>query len=97
VLGAAQHDGRREIARELGNALTRRGDYRSSREELTPGGGDWLAALPVVLAAAATLAWPAAWRRFTGGSVGAYSLTPQAWQALTASGTARAHSPGTSQ
>ena len=44
VLGAAQHGGRREIARELGNALARRGDYRGSREELTPGGGDLLAA-----------------------------------------------------
>ena len=84
VLGAAQHGGRREIARELGNALTRRGDYRASREELTPGGGDPLAALPVVLTAAATLVWPAAWQYFTAGSVGAYSLTPAAWQALRA-------------
>ena len=79
----------RRIARELGNALAGRGDYRASREELTPGGGDWLAALPVVLAAAATLARPAAWQRFTSGSVGAYSLTPAAWHALTASGAAR--------
>ena len=71
VLGAAQHGGRREIARELGNALARRGDYRGSREELTPGGGDLLAALPVVLIAAATLARPAAGRYFTGGGVGA--------------------------
>jgi len=89
VLGAAQHGGRRQVARELGSALSRRGDYRASREELTPGGGDWLAALPVVLAAAATLARPAAWQRFTSGSVGAYSLTPAAWHALTASGAAR--------
>jgi len=84
VLGAAQHGGRRDIARELGNALARRGDYRGSREELTPGGGDPLAALPVVLTAAATLARPAVWQHFTGGSVGAYSLTPAAWQALRA-------------
>jgi hypothetical protein len=95
VLAAAQHGGRREIARELGNALARRGDYRGSREELTPGGGDLLAALPVVLIAAATLARPATWRHFTGGSVGAYSLTPAAWHALTTTD-ARAHAPGRS-
>jgi hypothetical protein len=86
VLGAAQHGGRRQIARELGKALTRRGDYRASREELTPGRGDPLAALPVAVAAAATLAWPATVRWFTGGSVAAYSLTPAAWHELTARG-----------
>jgi hypothetical protein len=96
VLDAAQHGGRREIARELGNALARRGVYRSSREELTPGGGDLLAALPVALTAAATLARPATWRRFTGGSVGAYSLTPAAWQALTAAGAGQRHVPAAS-
>jgi len=83
VLGAAQHGGRRQIARELGNALARRGDYRASNEELTPGRGDPLAALPVAAAAAATLARPATWRWFTGGSVGAYSLTLGAWRELT--------------
>jgi hypothetical protein len=86
VLGAAQHGGRRKIACELGNALTRRGDYRASREELTPSRGDPLAALPVVLAALAALARPATWRWFTGGSTGAYSLTPAAWRELTARG-----------
>jgi hypothetical protein len=86
VLGAAQHGGRHQIARELGNALARRGDYRASREELTPCRGDWLAALPVAATAAATLAWPAAWQWFTGGSVSAYSLTQAAWGELTARG-----------
>lgn len=86
VLGAAQHGGRRQIACELGKALTRRGDYRASREELTPGRGDPLAALAVAAAAAATLARPAAWRWFTGGSTGAYSLTAAAWGELTARG-----------
>jgi hypothetical protein len=52
-----------------------------------------LAALPVALTAVATLAWPAAWQRFTGGSVGAYSLTPAAWQALRAFGAAGAGTP----
>ena len=95
VLGAAQHGGRREIACELGNALARRGDYRGSREELTPGGGDLPAALPVVLIAAATLTRPATWRHLADGSVGAYSLSPAAWHALTAAG-ARAHAQGRS-
>jgi hypothetical protein len=94
VLGAAQHGGRRDIARELGNALARRGDYRGSREELTPGRGDPLAALPVALIAAATLAWPAAGQHFTGGSVGAYSLTPAAWEALTTVSAAQARATG---
>ena len=49
-----------------------------------------------MLTAAITLVQPAAWRRFTGGSVGAYSLTPAAWHALTASGAARAHAPDAS-
>ena len=96
VLGAAQHGGRREIVRELGTALARRGDYRASREELTPAGGDPLAALPVVLTAAVTLVRPAAGRRFTGGSTGAYSLTPAAWHALAVSGAARGQVPGAS-
>jgi len=59
-------------------------------------GGDPLAVLPVVLTAAVTLARPAEWRRFTAGSTGAYSLTPAAWHALTASAAARAHAPGAS-
>ena len=95
VSGAAQHGGRREITRELRNALTRRDGYRDSREELTPAAGDPLAAVPVVLTAAITLARPAAWRRPTGGSTGAYSLTPAAWHALAASGAAGASAPDT--
>ena len=55
-----------------------------------------LAALPVVLIAAATLARPAAGRHFTGGRVGAYSLTPAAWQALTAADAAQRHVPAAS-
>ena len=62
--------------------MLHRGDYRGSHEELTPGGGDPLAGLPVALTALATLVRPAAWRYFTGGSAGAYSLTPAAWEEL---------------
>ena len=77
VLGAAQHGRRRDVLRELARALTRTGDYRGSTEELTPG---W--SVPVLAAALATLAAPAAGRRFADGATSAYSLTPAAWQEL---------------
>jgi glutathione synthase/RimK-type ligase-like ATP-grasp enzyme len=78
VLGAAQHGGRRrDVLRELGQALTRTGEYRGSTEELTPA---W--SVPVAAAAVATLISPAAWRRFADGATSAYSLTPAAWQEL---------------
>jgi ATP-grasp domain len=84
VLGAAQHGRRHDVARELAHATLRRGDYRGSREELTPAGGDLLAGLPVAVTALATLIRPAAWRYLTSGSTSAYSLTPAAWRQLTA-------------
>jgi predicted ATP-grasp superfamily ATP-dependent carboligase len=83
VLGAAQRGGgRRGIARELAAALTHRGPYAGSTEELTPLGGDPLAAIPVAAAALATLAHPASWRLFTDGAVSAYALTPTAWKQI---------------
>ena len=82
VLGAAQQGGRRDVARELVHAVLHRGDYRGSREELTPGRGDPLAPLPVAVTALATLIRPDAWRHFVRGSAGAYSLTPAAWQQI---------------
>jgi hypothetical protein len=88
VLGAAQAGRRRDVVRELAGAAMRRATYRGSREELTPAGGDLLAMVPVAVAALATLVSPPAWRRFVGGSAGAYSLTPAAWSELTT--TARA-------
>ena len=105
VLGAAHQGGRRDVARELVQAMLHRGEYRGSREELTPGRGDPLAPLPVMAIALATLIRPDAWRHFVGGSAGAYSLTPAAWSELTrawartgadakeARGRARARSP----
>ena len=88
VLAAAQHEGRRGVARELRDGVLHRGDYLSSLEELTPGRGDLLAGLPVALTAVATLAWPAAGQWLAGGGVGAYSLSPAAWQELTNAGAA---------
>jgi hypothetical protein len=96
VLSAAEHGRRRDIARELINAARRRADYRASREELTPCGGDLLAPLPVAVTAAATLIRPAAWRYFVSGSAGAYSLTPQAWRELTDYSSRAPRSAGTS-
>ena len=83
--GADQAFGPRDLG--LGQAAfaqrgLHRGDYLGSREELTPGGGDPLAGVPVALTALATLARPAAWRYFTGSGTGAYSLTPAAWREL---------------
>jgi hypothetical protein len=71
------------VARELVLAVLHRGEYRGSREELTPWRGDPLAPLPVMAIALATLIRPDAWRHFVGGSAGAYSLTPAAWRELT--------------
>jgi len=88
VLAAAQHGGRRGVASELRDGLLHRGDYRGSREELTPGAGDVLAGVPVALTALVTLARPAAWRYLTAGSTGAYSLSPAAWHELTKEGAA---------
>jgi len=82
VLGAAQRGSRREVARELRDAALGRGSYRGSREELTPGRRDPLGPLPVAVTALATLIRPGAWRHFTGGSTGAYSLTPAAWRQI---------------
>jgi hypothetical protein len=82
VLGAAQHGGRRHIARELVRAALGRGDYRGSTEELTPLRSDPLAAVPVAIAAASTLIRPASWRAFTSGSVNGYALTGDGWQQI---------------
>jgi hypothetical protein len=83
LIGAAQRGSRRGVAGELSAAARHRGDYRGGREELTPRGGDLLAGLPVAIIALAALVRPAAWRYFTSGSTGAYSLTPDAWRQLT--------------
>jgi len=96
VLGAAQQGGRRDVALELARAVLHRGEYRDSREELTPGRGDLLAPLPVTVIALATLVRPDAWRHFVGGSAGAYSLTPAAWRQISqaAGGGPGAGAPG---
>ena len=88
ILGVAADSGRRrDILRELRQALTRTGPYRHGIEELTPvrwpgTGVDPVTAIPAVAATLATLIRPAAWRHFAAGATSAYSLSPAAWQAL---------------
>jgi len=83
ALGAAQRgEGRRAIAREVGDAVRRRGAYAGSREELTPVGGDLRTALPVAAVVGVALAHPPAWRWFAGGSVAGYALSPDGWDQL---------------
>jgi hypothetical protein len=83
LLGAAQRTGRRrDVAAELLAAARRAGDYAGSAEELTPVRRDPRAAVPVALAATATLIGPAAWRWFAAGSVRSYALSPAGWRAL---------------
>jgi glutathione synthase/RimK-type ligase-like ATP-grasp enzyme len=96
VLGAAQQGRRRDVARELAHAVLHRGEYRGSREELTPGRGDPLDPPPVAVTGLATLIRPDAWRHFVGGSSGAYSLTPAAWRQISqaADGGPGAGAPG---
>jgi glutathione synthase/RimK-type ligase-like ATP-grasp enzyme len=80
ILGAAQAKGpRRAALREILAAVRRRDDYENSVEELTPLLGDPLAALPLLAAAAATLAWPPAAKLFERGAISAYALTPEGW------------------
>jgi hypothetical protein len=56
--------------------------YAGSVEELTPVGGDPVAAVPVVAALVATAIHPPLWRKFHAGAVGPYAVTPEAWDEI---------------
>ena len=74
ILGAAEQRGeRRAVLREALDAIFSRGAYAGSAEELTPLSGDPLAAVPVAVALAATLAYPPLWRKFYTSAVGPYA------------------------
>jgi hypothetical protein len=94
VLGAAQRTGRRwPVIAELAAAVCHDADYHGSTEELTPVRHDVRAAIPVALAVAATVTWPATWRWFTVGGVANYALSPEGWRQLRArAGNAQSHS-----
>ena len=86
ILGAAGRRGlRRDVLGEIVTALTGRSDYAGSTEELTPRPWADPRSLAVLVAAsAAVLVRPATGRWFSGGSVAAYALTPEAWHLLQA-------------
>lgn len=86
VLGAAaEQESRAAVLGVLIDALRGRGDYKGTTEELTPVGGDPVAALPVALALLVTLVKPSLWRLFHAGATGPYALTPEAWRKIIAS------------
>lgn len=83
VAGAAQRTGtRRAVAREAVDALTHRGAYRGSAEELTPLRGDRRGTWPTVAAAALCLAAPSLHRRLASDATSAYALGASAWTTL---------------
>jgi hypothetical protein len=87
ILGAAEQRGeRRAVLREALDAIFSRGAYAGSAEELTPLSGDPLAAVPVAVALAATLAYPPLWRKFYTSAVGPYAVTPEAWRRILEAG-----------
>jgi ATP-grasp domain len=93
ILGAAEQAGtRRAVWGEALDAILSRGAFAGSAEELTPLGGDPLAAVPVAVALAATLVHPPLWRKFHAGAVGPYAVTPEAWQRIVEVGTNKANS-----
>ena len=86
ILGVAEQTGtRRAVMREALDAFFLRGAYSGSKEELTPISGDPIAAVPVLAAFVATIVHPPLWRKFHGGAVGTYAVTPQAWKEIVAS------------
>jgi hypothetical protein len=51
-------------------------------ESLTPTSGNPIAALPIIVPIAFTLAGPKLWRLFHPGAVDPYVLTPEAWDKI---------------
>lgn len=87
ALGAADRSGlRRAVAGELVNALTRRGCYAGSAEQLTPVTHDPLSLVPLAVVAARLLANPRAATSLAGNAVSAYSVTPDSIARLSATG-----------
>lgn len=84
LLAAAEHGGRAGIVRELHAALTHRGNYNASGEELTPLAGDPTAAIWMTAIAAGLIVAPGIHSGLTGGSVANYALTPAGWRQLLA-------------
>ena len=83
ILGQAQLTGRRRaVCREVFRAVTRRGVYSGSTEELCPLKGDWRTVMLPVAALVATVIRPAWWQLFTDGAVSRYAISPMGWRML---------------
>ncbi len=83
ILGAAQRNGRRrDVASEIVEAMSHRGVYRDSTEELLPMAHDWRTIVPTLAATMATLIQPRWSRIFTNGAVAHYALTAAGWREL---------------
>ncbi len=82
-LGAADRSGRRgPILAQLAGAIGRRGVYRGSREILTPIRSDPPSALPLAFVLGRLLVSPGSAAKLASSSVAAYSLSPEAVQAI---------------
>ena len=85
ILGKAQQTGRRRaVCREVGLALTHRGVYADSTEELCPVKGDWRTVILPLAAFVATVIRPRWWQFFTDGAVSRYAMSPAGWRMLRA-------------
>ena len=94
VLGAAQHGGGRlSVITEILHAGRRDHDYLASHEELMPRAHDPETLVPLVAAAAVTIAVPKSWHWFTSGSVSNYALTSEGWDQLLETDPSRNYDP----
>jgi hypothetical protein len=85
VLGAAAYGGtRRAVGAELGHALTRRGCYHASAEQLTPVLRDPPSAAAAAFIIARALVSPRGATEVASKAVARYSITPKAVDSLTA-------------
>jgi hypothetical protein len=81
---AARRPSRRAVLVEIGRALTRRGCYRSSREQLTPMLRDPPSLGALAFIVAWSLASPARTTDLAGHAISRYSITPDSVAAVTA-------------
>jgi hypothetical protein len=87
ALLAAAPAGRRAVWRELVDAARHRGPYAGSTEEFTPLAGDPLTAVPIAIAALASLLGPRLARHLSGGTINNYALSAHGWRQLRSSTT----------
>ncbi|MFE3598845.1 hypothetical protein ACFXP3_13110 [Streptomyces sp. NPDC059096] len=74
--------GRGAVLRELAGAMTRRGWYAGSKEELLPIRSDPAVALPLGAVSALLLVAPRLWQRVAGTGAPAHALSAEGWRQL---------------